>query len=117
MNMVALHSQEDLERLESDPWGIPTPSESSVTGRKQCLANCDTDDQSSKAWKEGMQSLDIIVRIITREVARPGFANLSTPVGLALKEQLLPEGQEVPIGPLDWSVDALIVGDEPVLRR
>lgn len=61
MDMVALHSQKDFERLESDPWGIPTPSESSVAGRKHCLGNCDPADENSRGWDEGMQSLDIIV--------------------------------------------------------
>lgn len=47
----------------------------------------------------------------------PFFTNKSTPVGLALKEQLLPEGEKLPVGSSDWSLDALIVGDDTVLRR
>ncbi|MCJ1400890.1 hypothetical protein MMC11_004101 [Xylographa trunciseda] len=33
------------------------------------------------------------------------------PVGLALKEQLLPDDQAVPTTPTDWKLDALVVGD------
>jgi len=33
-------------------------------------------------------------------------------VGLALNEQVLPEGESIPTGPLDCSLDAVIVGDE-----
>lgn len=37
MDMVSLHSLEDYEALEPDAWGIPTPSKSSISGRRKCL--------------------------------------------------------------------------------
>lgn len=162
MDMVGLHSQEDFEKLEPDSWGIPTPSESSLGGRKLCLAKYSNVNRDTKARGEEMQSLDMIVMpgvafdrgfarlghgkgyydfflsqyqqgmgdsssseskmpflgMCDQEGSRPSdFANVSTQVGLALKEQLLPEGQEVPMGSSDWSLDALIVGDNSVLRR
>ncbi|KAL8941628.1 MAG: hypothetical protein Q9216_002130 [Gyalolechia sp. 2 TL-2023] len=142
MDMVGLLSQEDFETLESDPWGIPTPSTSSIAGRKHCLGNCDT-DEDSRGGDKGMQSLDIIIMpgmAFDRRFARLGHGkgyydsflaryqrsqtNSSSSesrmpflVGLALTEQLLPEGQEVPVGPFDWSLNALIIGGDPVLRR
>ncbi|KAL8723328.1 MAG: hypothetical protein Q9225_000380 [Loekoesia sp. 1 TL-2023] len=139
MDMVALHSQEDFEKLESDSWGIPTPSESSIASRKRCLGDGSLDDESSK---EDMHKLDVIVMpgmAFDRRLARLGHGKgyydffltryqgllkkssgsenrLPFRVALALKEQVLPEGQEIPMGPSDWYVDALIAGDEPVLR-
>lgn len=38
-------------------------------------------------------------------------------VGLALEQQILPEGQEVPTDASDWTLDALVAGDKRVLRR
>jgi 5-formyltetrahydrofolate cyclo-ligase len=38
MDMLALHSQEDLESLRRDPWGIPTLDESSVPARENALS-------------------------------------------------------------------------------
>ncbi|KAI4187679.1 MAG: hypothetical protein L6R41_002659 [Letrouitia leprolyta] len=143
MDMVGLHSQEDFEKLEPDSWGIPTPSESSLGGRKLCLAKYSNVNRDTKARGEEMQSLDMIVMpgvAFDRGFARLGHgkgyydfflsqyqqgmgdsssseSKMPFLVGLALKEQLLPEGQEVPMGSSDWSLDALIVGDNSVLRR
>jgi len=38
-----------------------------------------------------------------------------TPVGLALKEQLLPDEDSVPADDTDWRLDALVLGDGNVL--
>lgn len=45
------------------------------------------------------------------------IADTLTVVGLALEEQVLPVGQEVPANASDWRLDALIVGTKPVRRR
>ncbi len=37
-------------------------------------------------------------------------------VGLALAEQVLPEGERVPTDASDWPLDCLLVGDGRVLR-
>jgi 5-formyltetrahydrofolate cyclo-ligase len=37
MDMLALHSREDLESLRPDAWGIPTLDESSVASRENAL--------------------------------------------------------------------------------
>ncbi len=37
MDMVSLHSVEDYEALQTDNWGIPTPSKDSLDGRENCL--------------------------------------------------------------------------------
>jgi len=38
MDMLALHSKEDLESLKPDAWGIPTLDESSVASRENALS-------------------------------------------------------------------------------
>jgi 5-formyltetrahydrofolate cyclo-ligase len=37
MDMVELHSRQDFESLETDKWGIPTPSEESLENRLNCF--------------------------------------------------------------------------------
>lgn len=44
-------------------------------------------------------------------------ADMIAVVGLALEEQILPKGQEVPTNASDWRLDALIAGHSPVRRR
>jgi 5-formyltetrahydrofolate cyclo-ligase len=40
MEMLALHSKDDLESLRPDAWGIPTLDERSVPGRENALSGC-----------------------------------------------------------------------------
>ncbi|KAI4287321.1 MAG: hypothetical protein L6R35_003416 [Caloplaca aegaea] len=137
MDMVSLHTKEDFEGLEADPWGIPTPSEPSIAGRKRCLGKRAFDPQTLEDVREGMQHLDIIVMpgmAFDRRLARLGHgkgyydsflsryeqglgASTDSEIGLALEEQVPPEGTEVPEGPYDWRLDALVIGDQPILRR
>ncbi|KAI4119163.1 MAG: hypothetical protein LQ345_000873 [Seirophora villosa] len=143
MDMVSLHAKEDFERLEADSWGIPTPSESSIAGRKRCLGEMNLHPQTSEGAGEGMQHLDVIVMpgmAFDRRLARLGHgkgyydfflsrykqglgasndseSKMPFLVGLALEEQILPEETEVPEGPHDWRLNALVIGDRPVLRR
>lgn len=75
MDMVSLHSQEDFEKLEADSWGIPTPSESSIEGRKRCLGRKDIDPQAAEGSEGGMHGLDVVVMpgmAFDRRLARLG---------------------------------------------
>ncbi|KAI4152030.1 MAG: hypothetical protein LQ341_000786 [Variospora aurantia] len=75
MDMVSLHTKEDFEGLEADPWGIPTPSEPSIAGRKRCLGKRAYDPQTLEDVREGMQHLDVIVMpgmAFDRRLARLG---------------------------------------------
>lgn len=75
MDMVSLHSQEDFETLEADSWGIPTPSEPSIAGRKRCLGEKSLQSQTSEGQEEGTRSLDVIVMpgmAFDRRLARLG---------------------------------------------
>lgn len=38
-------------------------------------------------------------------------------VGLALNEQIMPVGQEVPTHPSDWYLDAVVAGDGSIIER
>jgi 5-formyltetrahydrofolate cyclo-ligase len=46
MDMLALHSKEDLESLKPDAWGIPTLDESSVASRENALSGHGIDNDN-----------------------------------------------------------------------
>ncbi|KAF1832551.1 nagb/rpia/CoA transferase-like protein [Decorospora gaudefroyi] len=58
MDMVALQSMEDFESLESDKWGIPTPSEDSLSSRANCFGGTGITNGETPATEHG---LDLIV--------------------------------------------------------
>ncbi|KAL8735223.1 MAG: hypothetical protein Q9166_001099 [cf. Caloplaca sp. 2 TL-2023] len=142
MDMVRLHSQEDFEQLDADPWGIPTPSESSIAHRKRCLRKQSPELDSAEESKNH-ERLDILIMpgmAFDRRLGRLGHgkgyydffltryqrllgslpseqSKMPFLVGLALDEQVLPEGEEVPTDASDWRLDALILGSTPLLRR
>lgn len=75
MDMVSLHSQEDLDSLEANAWGIPTPSEASIASRKRYLGEPSLDYKSSKEAEGAVESLDIIIMpgmAFDRRLARLG---------------------------------------------
>ena len=165
MDMVSLHSLEDYETLESDSWGIPTPSKASISGRQRCLGEGDGEDRGEKQVAERIKTLDMVIMpgvAFDRRLGRLGHGkgyydfflqrykeklalgsnhNLmpilsksspvvmetlpivtrltfcSSPVGLSLQEQFIPQDQEVPLDTTDWLVDALAVGDGLFVRR
>ncbi|KAL8952276.1 MAG: hypothetical protein Q9222_001807 [Ikaeria aurantiellina] len=143
MDMVSLLSAEDFKALESDSWGIPTPNETSLVGRKRCLEDHDHELDGAQKNGRGFEGVDIMVMpgvTFDRRLARLGHGKgyydfflaryqhllevsfgpkgkMPFLVGLALEEQLLPTGQEIPVGTSDWRLDALIAGEQPVFRR
>lgn len=139
MNMVSLHTKADYESLRPDAWGIPTPSQDTIAERKHCL----NEDESEKTTPttHATENLDLIImpgvafdtkcrrlghgrgfydfflqRYKDRAASAEKKNEMPFLVGLALEEQLLPEGQSVPTNDTDWPVDALIVGDGRVIR-
>jgi hypothetical protein len=65
MDMLALHSKEDLESLRPDAWGIPTLDEDSVAGRENALSAhrmgiSATTDQCTSSGSE-VRGLDLIL--------------------------------------------------------
>ncbi|KAL8769719.1 MAG: hypothetical protein Q9209_004335 [Squamulea sp. 1 TL-2023] len=143
MDMVALHSQEDFDTLEPNSWGIPTPSADTIANRKRCLGLQYPEQVGTEKSGDNSENLEIVVlpgMAFDRKLSRLGhgkgyydrfltqyqelLAKLPGPenempflVGLALDEQVLPEGQGVPTDASDWRLDALIAGSSPVWRR
>lgn len=58
MDMVELLSMKDFESLESDKWGIPTPSEDSISSRANCFGGTGITNGETTAADTG---LDLIV--------------------------------------------------------
>ncbi|KAL8671070.1 MAG: hypothetical protein Q9168_004418 [Polycauliona sp. 1 TL-2023] len=143
MDMVSLHSHEDFKALQSDAWGIPTPDAHSIIHRKCCLGHPQSEQTSEKKSRVDSENLELVImpgmafdqnldrlghgkgyydRFLTRyqrsleNNLQPGN-QMPFLVGLALEEQVLPEGQEVPTDASDWRLDALIAGHKHVHRR
>ncbi|CAL8580798.1 hypothetical protein XPA_006516 [Xanthoria parietina] len=142
MDMVALRSHGDFVGLQPDSWGIPTPSEDSIVHRKCCLIQQHPEHTSAGISGE-KSNLELVIMpgvAFDHKLDRLGHGKgyydrflsqyqrslekASSPenqmpflVGLALEEQVLPVGQEVPADASDWRLDALIVGTKPVRRR
>ncbi|KAL8997574.1 MAG: hypothetical protein Q9169_003192 [Polycauliona sp. 2 TL-2023] len=143
MDLVSLHSQEDFEALQPDPWGIPTPGENSISDRRCCLgqqrfalANDEVSGlQSGKlelvimpgvAFDPHLNRLghgkgyyDRFLSQYQRLLENNPDAENQMPflVALALEEQVLSEGHEVPTNASDWRVNALIAGHQPIRRH
>ncbi|KAL8659627.1 MAG: hypothetical protein Q9226_000332 [Calogaya cf. arnoldii] len=143
MDMVALHSQEDFDGLQPDPWGIPTPGEDTIVHRKCCLRQQHPKQTSAGESEDKLGNLELVIMpgmAFDRKLDRLGHGRgyydrfltqyqrslekVPSPenqmpflVGLALEEQILPERQEVPTDVSDWRLDALIAGNQPIRRR
>ncbi|KAI9888087.1 MAG: hypothetical protein M1823_000022 [Watsoniomyces obsoletus] len=139
MDMVALHSLDDYAQLKKNIWDIPSPSQESIVSRACCLREKTSDDESKTIHGK---ALDMILvpgmafdtlggrlghgkgfydRFLDRyqdryERSSDGPGTMPHLVGLALREQVLPEGQVVPTDSSDWQLDCLLVGDGRILR-
>ncbi|KAJ4515593.1 hypothetical protein ABEF93_007949 [Exophiala dermatitidis] len=135
MTMLQLHDQADFESLKPDAWGIPSISKDSVERRRNALGGIGI----SNAPLEGQDHYPLLDLILTPSVAfdqhhrrlghGKGFydrylqtyknaldsskAARKMPhlVGVALREQLLPPGEEVPVTEHDWPVDEVVVAE------
>jgi 5-formyltetrahydrofolate cyclo-ligase len=58
MDMVELQSMNDFESLQPDKWGIPTPSEDSISSRANCFGGMGITNGNTTDISEG---LDLIV--------------------------------------------------------
>ncbi|KAH0559560.1 hypothetical protein GP486_003925 [Trichoglossum hirsutum] len=138
MDMLSLHSKADFEAFARDRWGIPTPSKESVSGRENCLGDTGRGIEERVGIEEGEGGLDLMVMPgmafdmgLRRLGHGKGYFDFflqrysdsrkkGTPVpclvGLALKEQVLPDGESIPTDATDWTLDKLIVGDGRLLH-
>jgi len=143
MDMLSLHSVADYESFKPDKWGIPTPGRDSISARENCLGARNRPAGKGVGIEEGQGGLDLIVMpgmAFDCEMRRLGHGKgyydfflqtlrennssnaqegVKMPflVGLALQEQLLPEGDAVPTDANDWPLDGLVIGDGRYLRR
>ena len=148
MDMVSLHSQDDLERCEGnrDKWGIPSIDNSSSTGRKSLLASPEISldivlmpglafDLNCKRLGHGKGFYDRFLATYAaarRDKSSRAMPYLSNPdylqpalralsdcdiVGMALVEQVLPQGDDIPIDDSDCLLDALAIGDGSLVVR
>ncbi|KAI9775878.1 MAG: hypothetical protein M1839_000752 [Geoglossum umbratile] len=138
MDMMALHSKVDLEAFTRDSWGIPVPSEDSISERENCLGDTGRGRAEWIGIEKGEGGLDLIVlpgMAFDTGLRRLGHGKgyydfflqrysgsrkkgipMPCLVGLALKEQVLPDGESIPTDTTDWPLDKLIVGDGRLLQ-
>ncbi|KAI9800824.1 MAG: hypothetical protein M1825_003607 [Sarcosagium campestre] len=140
MDMLSLSSRQDYESLEPDGWCIPSISESSVSDRESVL---EKSIKENKKIKQSDNGLDVIIvpgmafdHNLRRLGHGKGFYDIfferysqiyvadrecksAMPflVGLALKEQMLPNTEHVPTEDTDWPLDGLVLGDGQILRN
>jgi len=61
MEMLALRSQEDLDSLQPDAWGIPTFEKSSLQDRENALGGLGLSKEDDLEKKNIFESLDLIL--------------------------------------------------------
>lgn len=61
MEMLALHSQEDLDGLQPDAWGIPTLGGASLQGRENALGGLGPSEENDGENKDIFEGLDMIL--------------------------------------------------------
>lgn len=61
MDMLELKDVQDYEELQLDSWGIPTPSEGSVSGRKNCFGGWGKSEDLKVGEGSGEDELDLII--------------------------------------------------------
>lgn len=61
MDMLELHSMQDFESLKPDNWGIPTPSEDSLSSRTNSFSGKGVTDGKDVTIAEGEAGLDLVV--------------------------------------------------------
>ncbi|ERF76688.1 hypothetical protein EPUS_02227 [Endocarpon pusillum Z07020] len=135
MEMFALHSQEDLDSLQPDAWGIPTLGRASLQRRENALGGLGPIEGNDGENKDIFEGLDMVLlpgvafdhsggrlghgkgfydQFLQSywEAASRNNINAKMPrlIGLALKQQLLPPDTTVPTSTDDWRVDQIITG-------
>lgn len=134
MDMVELRSIPDYESLKKDRWGIPSVDPATVHERRRILGgpdaqhsetstldlilmpgvafDLDPDTGRIRRCGHGKGFYDLFIARYNSKAAAIGARRASL-YGLSLSEQFLapPCEQSVPVGPMDFPLDGLILGD------
>ncbi|KAI1614897.1 5-formyltetrahydrofolate cyclo-ligase [Exophiala viscosa] len=135
MDMLQLRNKDDFQSLKPDAWGIPSLSKDSVDQRENALGGIGVSDESTHDQK-GVSNLDLMFMpavAFDRSHRRLGHGKgfydryLSTYknavdssearrkmpylVGLALHQQMLLPGENIPVDDNDWLVDEVVVAE------
>ncbi|KAF1913345.1 5-formyltetrahydrofolate cyclo-ligase [Ampelomyces quisqualis] len=131
MDMVELQSMDDWESLEPDKWGIPTPSEGSISSRANCFGGMGITNGSTSHMLQGLDLIVMPGMAFDTHFGRLGHgkgfydyfltrchqaSRMPRQVGLSLTEQLLPSNESVPMDSSDYRLDALVTGHGAVHR-
>ncbi|KAF1939955.1 5-formyltetrahydrofolate cyclo-ligase [Clathrospora elynae] len=131
MDMVELRSMNDFESLEPDNWGIPTPSQDSISSRANCFGGTGITHGETTAAEAGLDLIVMPGMAFDSNFGRLGHgkgfydfflarchqaSRMPFRVGLSLTEQLLPPTESVPMDPSDFRLDVLISGHGELRR-
>ncbi|USP73589.1 hypothetical protein yc1106_00863 [Curvularia clavata] len=125
MDMLELHSMTDFDSLRPDKWGIPTPSEESISSRANCFGGTGLTHGKTEAMTDGLDLIVMPGMAFDAQFGRLGHgkgfydffltrchhvSRMPFRVGLSLTEQLLPLNESVPMDSSDFRLDALVTG-------
>ncbi|KAF2748871.1 nagb/rpia/CoA transferase-like protein [Sporormia fimetaria CBS 119925] len=133
MDMVELKSFPDYEGMESDKWGIPTPSEASITERANSFGGTGLTNGEVAESADPANGLDMIIMpgmAFDANFGRLGHGKgfydyflqrCHQSSGMPFRGktsciQFLAPGQSVPMDSTDYRLDALILGNGEVRR-
>ncbi|KIW99921.1 5-formyltetrahydrofolate cyclo-ligase [Rhinocladiella mackenziei CBS 650.93] len=133
MDMLQLRDMEDFHSLRPDSWGIPSLSKTSVNKRRNALGGIGVSnepldghqcfpildlifmpavafDQSLGRLGHGKGFYDRYLKTYkdALESSKPG-QKMPHLIGIALQQQMLPPGENIPVNEDDWKVDQVVV--------
>ncbi|CAE7174632.1 hypothetical protein CFE70_005195 [Pyrenophora teres f. teres 0-1] len=131
MDMVELQSMADFDSLQSDKWGIPTPSQDSISSRANCFGGTGITNGNTEAVHTGLDLIVMPGMAFDAQFGRLGHgkgyydyflsrchkvSHMPFRVGLSLTEQFLPPNERVPMSSSDFRLDAIVTGHGKLLR-
>ncbi|EDU44333.1 5-formyltetrahydrofolate cyclo-ligase [Pyrenophora tritici-repentis Pt-1C-BFP] len=131
MDMVELQSMADFDSLQPDKWGIPTPSQDSISSRANCFGGTGITNGDIEAVHTGLDLIVMPGMAFDAQFGRLGHgkgyydyflsrchkvSRMPFRVGLSLTERFLPPTEPVPMSSSDFRLDAIVTGDGKLLR-
>ncbi|KKY14451.1 putative 5-formyltetrahydrofolate cyclo-ligase [Phaeomoniella chlamydospora] len=122
MAMLSLHPQEDLKALKPDKWGIPSLDPTSVGQRDDALGKGKLDmilvpgmafDHGRRRLGHGKGFYDRFLWEYRNSLAEYSeHPKMPSLVALALRQQILPIEEKIPVGEHDWPMDVVVSAPE-----